>query len=120
MCDRGILRFLVATHTEPYVAMLLICADVTELVITDAQKKQVSCREKMNKLELESLLSKRDVLMAQGGMYKLIDFETQRNITNLESEVSNNHVREVVLFSEVTNVLSLWEVLRGCPLLRGN
>ena len=28
--------------------------------------------------------------------------------------------REVVLFSEVTNILSLWEVDRGCPLFRGN
>ena len=28
--------------------------------------------------------------------------------------------REVVLFSEVTNVLSLWEVERGCPLLGGD
>ena len=27
---------------------------------------------------------------------------------------------EVVLFSEVTNVLSLWEVGGGCPLLRGD
>ena len=41
----------------------------------------------------------------------------------LFSEVTNVlSLWEAVLFSEVTNVLSLWEVavFRGCPLLRGN
>ena len=39
----------------------------------------------------------------------------------LFSEVANVlSLWEVVLFSEVANVLSLWEVERGCPLLRGS
>lgn len=61
---------------------------MTELIIVDAQKKQRVFREKLAKLELEGLLSKRDVLMAQGVMYKLIESEGQENTKNIEMEVS--------------------------------
>lgn len=61
--------------------------DVTTLIIQDAQKKQRVFQEKQARLELESLLSKRDVLMAQGVMYKLIQAESQENIKDTETEV---------------------------------
>ena len=62
-------------------------ADVTALIISDAQKKQREFRENQAKLDLESLLSKRDVLMAQGAMYQLIEAESRDNIKESETEV---------------------------------
>lgn len=57
--------------------------------MSDAQKKQRTMRDKLSKLESESLLAKRDVLMAQGVMFKLIESESQNNIKNIEEEVSS-------------------------------
>lgn len=61
---------------------------MTELIVVDAQEKQNLFKKKLAKLESESLLAKRDVLMAQGVMYKLLDTESKRNIKNIEAEVS--------------------------------
>ena len=64
------------------------------MILTDAQRKQREFNKNLAKIELDSLLSKRDVLMAQGSMYLLIESESQVNIKNIESEVkqiSNNH-----------------------------
>ena len=60
---------------------------MTSLIITDAQKKQRMFTEKQSKLELESLLSKRDVLMAQAVMYQLMHAECRENINESETEV---------------------------------
>jgi hypothetical protein len=70
----------------------LSLVDVTTLIISDAQKKQHAFREKQARLELESLLSKRDVLMAQGVMYQLIEAESRENMKETESEVRINDI----------------------------
>lgn len=92
--------------------------DVTTLIIQDAQKKQRVFQEKQARLELESLLSKRDVIMAQGVMYKLIQAESQENIKDTETEIAHlekerktaarkNHKKKVEQVSQ--NIESYWD-----------
>ncbi len=65
----------------------IISSEVTDLILLDAQQKQRGSKERHTKLELESLLTKRDGLMAQGVMYKMTENESQTNIKNAETEV---------------------------------
>lgn len=62
-------------------------AEVTELIVSDAQQKQSSSSQKMSRLELQSLLGKRDTLLAQGVMFRLIETYCQDNISSIEAEV---------------------------------
>lgn len=57
------------------------------MILADAQQKQQRSKEKLSKLEVESLLTKRDGLMAQGVMYKMMENESQTNIKEAETEV---------------------------------
>ena len=57
------------------------------MILSDAQKRQQNSKEKLNKLEVESLLTKRDGLLAQGVLYRVMETESQRNIRDAEGEV---------------------------------
>ena len=58
------------------------------MILSDAQQKQHSAKEKLSKLAQESLLAKRDGLMAQGVMYRMRENESQTNITNAKKDAS--------------------------------
>ena len=59
------------------------------MILSDAQQKQRGSKEKLAKLELESMLTKRDGVMAQGVMYKMVENECKTNTKNAETEVEN-------------------------------
>lgn len=70
------------------IEFLIYSAEVTDMILADAQLKQQRSKEKLSELEVESLLAKRDGLMAQGVMYKIIENESQSNMKEAETEVS--------------------------------
>lgn len=73
--------------------------DVTGHILKDAQRKQRGSEEKLAKLEVESLLAKRDAIIAQGVMYKLIEFDCQASIKDNQNEVERgiSHLNLVIL-----------------------
>lgn len=68
---------------------------MTELILNDAQAKQQSVKKKMEKLEVDCLLGKRDSLMAQGVMCQLLDSDCQNIILSVEEDVSGNSITQL-------------------------
>ena len=54
----------------------------------DAKSRKTEWKHRLGKLELESLLSLRDTLMAKGGLYMLVINDSKRNAEQITKYVS--------------------------------
>ena len=59
------------------------------MILNDAKKRKQASKLKLNKLELEGLLYKRNAFMAQGVMFKIIESDCEGNVVNTAQEVKN-------------------------------
>ena len=58
------------------------------MIMEDAKSKKVEWKRRLGKLELESLLSLRDTLMASGAQYMMVINDSKRNAEQITKYVS--------------------------------
>ena len=66
-------------------------AECTDVIMEDAKSFKEHWMERLQQLELEALLSKRDALMAQGALYNMVASDSSRNQDFLKREVRLKH-----------------------------
>ena len=62
--------------------------ECTDIIMEDAKSRKTEWKDRLSKLELESLLSLRDTLMAKGGLYMLVINDSKRNAEQITQYVS--------------------------------